>query len=164
MFIYQVVIVFSYMKITMKQFNCLLVAVLFLISCTGVDFDELSNTVINREAAGKKGLNVHISKSEDWKLRAIYYQNTESQKMEARVFLDSLGELWHFYSEENCLKQQQLSEIAGNLYEFQIGNFTVSVSTFTYMGDTLRIIRCGILPLDSSQYRVIGVWQKKGRH
>jgi hypothetical protein len=152
------------MKITMKQFNCLLVAVLLLVSCAGVDFDELSNTVINREVAGEKGLNVHISQSEEWKLRAIYYQNTESQKMEARVFLDSLGERWHFYSEENCLKQQQLSEIAANLAESHIGNFTDSVSTFTYMGDTLRIIRCGILPLDSSQYRVIGVWQKKGRH
>jgi hypothetical protein len=162
-FKFQVVIVFN-MKITMKQFNCLLVAVLLLVSCAGVDFDELSNTVINREVAGEKGLNVHISQSEEWKLRAIYYQNTESQKMEARVFLDSLGERWHFYSEENCLKQQQLSEIAANLAESHIGNFTDSVSTFTYMGDTLRIIRCGILPLDSSQYRVIGVWQKKGRH
>jgi hypothetical protein len=162
-FKFQVVIVFN-MKITMKQFNCLLVAVLLLVSCAGVDFDELSNTVINREVAGEKGLNVHISQSEEWKLRAIYYQNTESQKMEARVFLDSLGERWHFYSEEKCLKQQQLSEIAANLAESHIGNFTDSVSTFTYMGDTLRIIRCGILPLDSSQYRVIGVWQKKGRH
>lgn len=152
------------MKITMKQFNCLLVAVLFLISCTGVDFDELSNTVINKEVAGEKGLNVNISKSEDWKLRAIYYQNTESQEMEARVFLDSLGKRWHFYSEEKCLKQQQLSEIAGNLDEFHIGNFTDSVSTFTYMGDTLRIICCGILPLAPSQYKVIGVWQKKGGH
>ncbi len=161
---FQVVIVFSYMKITMKQFNSLLGAVLFLISCVGVDFDEPSNTVINREVAGEKGLNVNISKSEDWKLRAIYYQNTESQKMEARVFLDSLGERWHFYSEENGLKQQQLSEIVGNLDESHIGNFTDSVSTFTYMGDTLRIIRCGILSLDSSQYRVIGVWQKKGKH
>ncbi len=162
-FKFQVVIVFN-IKITMKQFNCLLVAVLLLVSCAGVDFDELSNTVINREVAGEKGLNVHISQSEEWKLRAIYYQNTESQKMEARVFLDSLGERWHFYSEDNCLKQQQLSEIAANLAESHIGNFTDSVSTFTYMGDTLRIIRCGILPLDSSQYRVIGVWQKKGRH
>lgn len=146
----------------MKQFNCLLVTVLFLVSCTGVDFDEPLSTVINREITREKGLDVYISQSKEWRLRAIYYQSTECQEMEASVFLDSLGERWYFYKEENSLKQQQLSEIAAKLAESHIGKFTDSVSTFTYMGDTLRIIRCGILPLDTPKYRIIGVWLKKG--
>lgn len=147
------------MKFTMKQFNSLLVTVLFLVSCTSVDFDEFSN---NRQFIGADGQDVPLSQSKDWELRAVYYQNTENLKFEASIFLDSLRERWHFYREEYSLKQQQLSEIAANLAESHIGNFTDSVSTFTYMGDTLRIIRCGILPLDTPKYKIIGVWLKKG--
>ncbi len=150
------------MKITMKQFNCFFVTVSFLVSCAGVDFDEPLSTVINREITGEKGLDVYISQSKEWRLRAIYYQSAECQEMEVSVFLDSLGGRWYFYKEENSLKQQQISEIAVKLAESHIGNFTDSVSTFTYMGDTLRIIRCGILPLDSQEYRIMGVWLKTG--